>query len=309
MKNLGLKLFSLAVAVMLFAFVNSDANTTVTEYLAPVELRNLPRDKILVAPLGRQVRVTVKGPTALVSRLATTPPAIKVSLPDDLGMRISASLSAESLSLPPYVQVQKIDPQEVDFTFDNLVAKQVNVRVPRIGNVADRLSLDKLDVEPSHVTISGPESELKGITEVDTYPLDLRDIEHDFSRDLALRPHGALTEAAPSSVKVSVKISAVKGTRSFAPLRLEIRSMTGKKLVAAPDAVSVTVSGPVGALNELKAEQVVPFVRVRDTFARNQEFEVQVDLPVGFTTALVEPSRIVLSEVEDSSSSRSSGRR
>ncbi len=308
MRNLGLKLFSLAIAIILFAFVNSDANTTVTELLLPIELRNLPEDRILIAPLGRQARVTVRGPSSLVARLAGSPPPVKVSLPDDVGLRFSATLREDSLSLPSYVQVQKIEPQEIEFTFDRLVTKEVQVNVPRIGNVPEPNSLESFSVAPAKVYLKGPESELAKVGEVDTYPLDLRDIEKDVNRELALRPQGVLTEATPSSVKVSAKVSAIKQTKSFEKFPVEIRSTESGRYSASPETVYVEVVGSPLALKNLAPEKIVPFVRVKLSKGEKGTYPVQIDLPDGLAVSKVEPAEVQVSEGEEAVLARQKGK-
>ena len=89
-KNLGLKLISLVFAIILAYFVNSEGNTSIVGFVVPVEFQNVPSDKVLLRPSHRQVEVTIKGPSFVISKVAAEPRVFKVRLPIGVGNSFSA---------------------------------------------------------------------------------------------------------------------------------------------------------------------------------------------------------------------------
>jgi YbbR domain-containing protein len=291
-KDLGLKCFSLLVAILLSYFVNSEGNTTVVGFIVPVEIKNIPKNKLLIWPLNRQAQVTIRGPSFLVSGVASSPPAFEVEVPPDVESRFIAALKSSDLALPPAIEVMSIEPSELELTFDNLISKEFLVEVPRIGKLAENLELGELSIHPSKVVLRGPQTEVGKIERIETYPLDLRDLTTDESRELSLRIPGALSEPSVKQVRVEVRLNKVQKERLFHDLPVEIRLTSGAPVRVAPDLVDVEVSGPIDIVQKLRPEELNPFVRIRSGDSIGQQAEVLVDLPKGVVLVAVEPPRV-----------------
>jgi len=220
MKNFFLKLFSLLVAMLLFMFVRSESNTSTADLMLPIEISNIPSDTVIIAPKERSVRVTIKGPTSFVNRIVTSPPVLKFKLPPGISTRYVISLRKIAVPIPSYVQIQRIEPADLELTFDKIITKEVQVSVPMISGETTKIS--ELKIQPSKVTVRGPLSELRGVKKVETYPLDLREVTRDFERDLPLRAPGGtllgtLIEVSPSSVHVTTKAKAPELASTVSP--------------------------------------------------------------------------------------------
>lgn len=63
--RVGLKIFSLAVAVGLWFFVNVGQKPTERSFTVPLEFRNIPRDVMVEDPALSEIEVRVMGPPAL----------------------------------------------------------------------------------------------------------------------------------------------------------------------------------------------------------------------------------------------------
>ena len=193
MKNNLLRLFSVGMAIVLWYFVNSENNLSLVGFSAPIEVRDLPVDRVITSQTHRQAQVTVKGPAFLISKLSSSPPVVRIRLPKDVENRYLAPLPRSELELPPSVQIVSIEPAEVKITLDKLVKKTVPVVVPRIGTLGESFIVRDVEISPSEVELSGPEGEISSITSVETYPLDLRTAKEDFKRNLNIVfPHRIL---------------------------------------------------------------------------------------------------------------------
>jgi len=209
-ENLDLKLFSLLLAIVLAYVVNSERNTSVIGIVVPLEIQNVPTNKIMVWPAKREAQVTVKGPSFLVGPITSSPPVFKVHLPNDLKNRFVLSLKGSDLVLPPLVQVLSIEPSEMELLFDDLDTREVPVEVPRIGKLADSSMTAAIDVTPKMVTLSGPVSELREVRSVESYPVNLSEISGSTSMELALRLPGTLILASVKRVVAKIEVTGIE---------------------------------------------------------------------------------------------------
>lgn len=296
MRNFGLKLFSLGIALVLAYFVHSQGNTSVIGFVVPVEIVNLPEEKVIVWPRNQQAQVTVKGSSFLVSRIAASPPAFRVKVPDDVEGHFVAPLRGSELGLPEGVEILNIEPHELEITLDDLLQKEVPLEVPRLGRLDEHLKLAEFSVEPRTVVVRGPESDVAGIERVETPPVDLRSIKEDTVREVRIPRPGPLSDVSAEVARVAIGVTSIQQVRSFPQQPIEIRSAAHIAYSVEPQVVHVEVSGPKRVVKDLKDEEVVPFVRVREPLSSGP-VRVEVDVPPGCTAALVDPDKVSLTKV------------
>lgn len=292
MKNVSLKVFSVVAAVLLAHFVNSEGNSSVIGFFVPVEIKNMPKDKILVWPLTPQAQVSVKGPSFLVSNVAASPPTFKVKIPSDVQDQYVATLKRTDLALPPNVQVVSVDPGEIKFVFDTLVEKDLPVELTNLGALKSNLKVEEVILNPARVRVRGPESRIREMVNVQTEPIDLRNVSDSFSRDLALRPPAALVELAPSQIQLTFKVASVRSQKKFASLPVEIRSLSSEKYTLSPAVVNLEVAGPLEKIAALRQEEIIPFVRVPADTTGPVQLSVSTELPKEITIVQIDPAKV-----------------
>jgi YbbR domain-containing protein len=292
---MGLKAFSLLLAVVLAYAVNSERNASVVTIVVPIELKNLSSDKVVTRPAKRTVQVTIKGPSFILGSVASAPPPLKVMIPDQAEDRIPVTFNPSDLRLPPGVSVLGFEPGEMDFLIESMESREVKVEVPRIGHLPKHLVLDGLEVFPKSVVLKGPHSEIKSLRALETEPIDLREISETTSIDLAMRLPGTLTRASAERVGVRVLVSDVPIERTFKGRMVELRMPPGMNgLRPDPSEVSVTIAAPPTLVEEVNAADVIPFVRVRSTPVGREELSVEVEMPRGCRIVRVDPPKIAL---------------
>jgi YbbR domain-containing protein len=289
MNNIGLKLFSLMIGILLALFVGSESNSSVLSFFVPVEIRNTPKTKTIIAPQALQVQVSLRGPSFLISRIAASPPTFKVRLPDDIEDRFVATLSKSDLALPPDVQIVSVEPSELELRFDTQATSDLPVIIPKVGSVNDGWILESLIVRPDRVQASGPSRELGSLARLETETLDLRGINSSFSRELQLRAPGGLIQIDRPSVTVEVVVNPIMLPKRFDKLAVEVRTTAGENWIVSPDKVDLELSGTREALDMVKKEQIIPFVRPQSNL-NEQTAKVGVDLPAGLSLSVVNPS-------------------
>lgn len=294
-RNLGLKIFSIFVAIGLYAYVNSENNASISGTLVPIEIRNLAEGKVLVWQSATQARVTMRGPSFMILKVINSAMAFKINLPASSEARVVAKLQDGDLSLPQAVKLLSIDPPEVEFHFENLVKKEVPIRVPTIGRVDAELKIDEIKVVPDKILISGPESQLQDLKVVESAPLDLDNVKQSAERDLEIRLVSTKARTDAKSVKVKVVISSVELEKRLPKLPVEIRVPAGvKSPIIRPATVEVTVTGPSKLLTDLSAlaTRVTPYIRLGAS--RSKEAKIEVELPEGLHLVSVDPPTVAV---------------
>lgn len=292
MKNLYLRLFSLLVALLLALFVNSESNSSVLGFGVPVEIKNLPPNKTILLQSSTQVQVSIKGPSFLISRIVSAIPIFKISVPPDIKNHYVAALNINDLALPAYVQVLSMTPSEIELTLDDIIVTELPVIVPRIGSLQENLRLNELVISPPSVVVTGPKSELNDLKGIETYPIDLRDVQEDFEKIVNLRVPTRLSKLSQPQVHVSLKLGMLQSDEKFSDLPIEIRSTLNKHHDITPNMVQVTVSGPRELMVALKREQIIPYVRIGGNPLPGQEIQVFTELPKGISLLKIEPDKI-----------------
>ena len=300
MKNLGLKIFSLFLAIALNYYVNSENHIAVVGFTAPIKVSNIPNDKLLVYPRSPKIEVTVKGPSYLVSQVVTSNIMYELDLPLQVGNSHKTGLSKAALELPPSVEVISIQPTEIELSFDRRIEKDLPVIVPRYGNTPDNIKVVSMEVIPSTVKAVGPETEIKKIKAIETEPVDFRDTIASFEKKLEIRGPGDLISIQPTAVRYKVEIAGLLSSRVFGSTPIEIRAISGMTVAISDSTVSIEVEGAADLLGKLSKESFTPYVRVKDGVKASDKLKIEVEAPDGISLKSIVPDIVQVSSVAKS---------
>jgi len=292
--NLLLKLVSVLAAILLAYSVTSERNTSVLSFNVPIEIKNVPDDKVLVRPTRRMAQVTVRGPSFLVGPMVASPPPLKVVVPDDVGERLEVSLKTADLAVPSMIEVVGVEPSDMELVFEPVERKEFKIEVPRVGQLPKELTLSKVDVEPRMATVKGPRSELKQLRFIESEPIDLSDVSETQTVTLNLRNPGNQSTLITKTVSVRVAINEVPRQRTFEKRPVELRTSPNLSGISLdPTEVSVIVEGPPAVVAELDPGEIVPYVRVRESPPQEgRKADVRIDIPAGCSVAKIEPESV-----------------
>jgi len=171
--NLGLKLLSLALAFILW-LVYSGSRELTTAISVPVQYRNIPTDLEIGPNLVEEVRLIVRGPSPLLSRVAATPAPVILDLGHVRRPGLTTfSIQRSNVSLPSGVVLERAIPSQIQIRTETRVTKEVSV-IPVFENIPEGFHVASWSVSPSRLTLSGPKSRLDSIHSVRTDPIDLK---------------------------------------------------------------------------------------------------------------------------------------
>ncbi|MBC8591521.1 YbbR-like domain-containing protein [Wansuia hejianensis] len=174
--NLTPKIFALLIAVFLWSYVMSEVNPE-----RPTEYRNIPvtyqnmsalerQGLVIMDPKEAKVNVKVTGKKSDMDKFSSSGGVNNIVVQVDLsGYRegqfkvpVKVSLSDNSSN----IKIVSWEPQEILFTFDELITDEREVKVETTGELGNNFVLENIDVKPETVLISGPRRWVNEVSEV-----------------------------------------------------------------------------------------------------------------------------------------------
>lgn len=210
LENLGLKVLSVCLAVFLWAVVVGEQKVEVTMTI-PLEIKDVPRELVLVNEPPDSLEVRLRGPKTLVTTLAPREVTFE-GLPKSFveGENLIV-VRPESVRVPRGIQVVEATPRRIRVLLDAITVREVEVS-PRIeGTPAKGFVLKRVTSSPSRVRITGPKSELRQLTRIYTLPISLEGQAVSFSTRAMLEPAGRQVRALDDvPIIVGVEIGSKK---------------------------------------------------------------------------------------------------
>lgn len=303
--NLSLKIISVVVSLILFVILHSSSDQQRTIDVELYEKTPDDPNVVLLTPLPSRVRVTVKGPRALLDELTTNVDPVTVDL-SKAPARVS--LADLDYKLPTGVQRVQVVPTYIPLRWDTRITKRVPVEVTWTAP-PEGLAIKNLIVDPSSIGVTGPKSIIDVMQRLRTNGINLAHREvgsHTQSLfiDLSENPAIAGTQlSTDAEVKLSVdtveaRFELVPETKTRTFANLSVIALGGKGVTMRPLKVTVVVTCPPRRTDELTADAIVPkidLLSLGPDFAKKgpEEADVKVDAP-GCTDVDVSPPRVVV---------------
>lgn len=193
LENWVLKLISLAFAMVLWFFVMGESRMEVT-HVAPLEYNNLSEGLMIANEVPTSASIRISGPRALQVNLSPSDISLGIDLKGLSPGMTSFKRLEESLNIPSGLKITRISPSYVDVKLERIRDRDVPVRVVLAGEPAPGFLVKSFKAVPDKVTVSGAESELKGVSEVVTENIDLTNVQESFSQAVAISYIGNYTD-------------------------------------------------------------------------------------------------------------------
>lgn len=202
---------SLAFATLLwFQFAYSPDQIT-RIYNVPVEFRNLPPDWEIVEPLPSLRQVSITGSEQAFQLINPADLAISLDMSDPEPGWTELVISREHIELPPGLELNRIDPPELQIRARRLQRLELPVEVSTRGTLPDDLSLVEIRPDPDTVSVLAPEEMARIPDRIYTAPINLSRITETGTYRASLElPEGVrLPPDAVNEVGVSVRVAPV----------------------------------------------------------------------------------------------------
>lgn len=260
-RNPGYKLLSLAIAIVAWLYVQG-SQVVEAKVRARVVWPHLER-LLPVEPLPASVTLTVGGPRNATRRAQQGDVTIPVDLSGATAGEVTLDFSSLPIhGLPANVAVQKVDPQTIRFTLDEVSAKKVRITPKLLGDPANGFQVVSDDVKPPVVTIRGPRSVIERVSEVPTMPVDVSGISKDIEQRVDLDLPRTVDLVTDDTPRVSVDVEPTNAQREFDGVPVDVWRADGWRVD--PPTVKVVLEGPTTEVNAIDDQEVVVFVHLPD---------------------------------------------
>ncbi len=245
--NIGFKVLALGFAVGAWAWVQSEQ---VIEKRTRARVRYIwPETLTRVEEVNKTLVLTVRGPQGRVRNLPGSL-EVEVDLHEAEEGTIGVDFTERHVEgLPPGIEVVQISPPAIDVKLDKKMTRSVRVKPVHIGEPDVRVNLVSVEVEPTIVEIVGPQSLVRGISEVTTDIIDISGVLEDrvVEAPLALSAR-TVRPLLSEPVKVTIDVEDKVTERTFG----EVVIATPIGWSAEPAVVKVVLVGPAQEVSALR---------------------------------------------------------
>jgi YbbR domain-containing protein len=170
--NLGLKLISLGLAVGLWLAVSRDPVAEVAVEVA-IEFHNIPQNLEISSENIPRAQIRLRGPERVVHGLRPSDVYAEIELSGLKPGERTFDLTAKQIHEPSELEVVQVVPSQFHLTFDTRLTRQVPVQPRVAGTFAPGYVLERVEVDPAEITISGPKKHVEAVESAITDPLDV----------------------------------------------------------------------------------------------------------------------------------------
>lgn len=225
MKNLGLKVVSLLLAVVVWSMVSAPRGGRVVERAlsASVSLVGMSSDFVIITPttIPEKVSIRVRGRKpdldALTSR--TLEATVDLRWLQQSG-EATITLRPHVFNVPQEVEVVSIEPSQFRFRVEEMRQRAVSIRPALVGDVPEGHVVGEITVRPDRALVSGPASQILAMEEVGTERIIMTGRTATFVQNPAVVTDSPLVRVvSPLTAQVTVNVTNAIGPElPFPPL-------------------------------------------------------------------------------------------
>ena len=297
-RDLGLKVFAIALAVVLWRTVAGDPIAE-RGLRIPLQFENLPESMEILADVPETVEVRLRGSSAMLGRLEAGDVAAVIDLGSERSGRRLFSMTAGSVRAPLGVEVTQVIPSTVSLTLDVDGEPRMVPVVPVVeGRPAPGFTVGRIVAEPEMVEVFGPLSRLRRLSQAITEPLDVSNASVPIEETVTVGVADPILRIeTPRTARVTIEIVRAPVDRTLADVPVRVLNVaSGVSPTVTPLSVTVTVQGPPELMRELDRGVVGASVDVAGLEPGTHHLPVTVEPHRAFRVTRYEP-RVVQVEL------------
>jgi hypothetical protein len=213
-KNLGLKLLALVIAILIWFVVSAPRREEVRERIvtASISLVGLPPRLVITTDIPSTVAVRVRGRVSDLKALASQTLEASVDLSSIQAGEAEITLRAHSINVPETIEVVSIVPNKVRFKIEPVRLRAVSIRPFLVGNAPAGYFVGEATPDPDRALVSGPASQILKLTEVTTERIIMTGRTGTFVSNVAVVSDSPLVRVInPTTTQVTVPVLAEVG--------------------------------------------------------------------------------------------------
>ena len=293
-RDLGLKVFAIALAVLLWLTV---AGEPISErgLQIPLEFENLSDSVEILGDLPETVEVRLRGSSAVLRRLEAGEVAAIIDLGAERPGTRLFDMAAGRIRAPLGVEVTQVIPSTVTLTLEVEGAPRMVPVFPAVkGEPAPGFVVARIVADPATVAVVGPLSRLRQLTEAITEPIDVTNLAVPVEQVVTVGVEDPnLRLETPRAARVTVEIVRAPVERTLVEVPVRVRNVaSGVSVTVTPASVTVTVHGSPDQMRGLDNNAVGAFVDLAGLGVGTYNQSVTVEAHRAFEVTQVEPQTV-----------------
>ena len=204
-ENLGLKIASILLSIVLWFFVTSRGQSEMSIDV-PLEFKNIPFGLEMVNPSVKTVSLNIRGQERLIKNIRPSDVRAYIDLGKTKRGENICYITRDDIKLPYAITVISISPSSIKVLTEETLTKVVKVVPFIIGELGKGFYIKSVESSPQTVEIEGIRSEINKVPNIKTEPFDVTDLNEKTTQDLKLDLTGRNIRTKVNDVKVTIII-------------------------------------------------------------------------------------------------------
>ena len=294
-RHIGLKLLSVAIAVLLWMVVAGE-ETVERGLRVPLELQQVPPGLELLGEIPTTADVRVRGPSGTLSRVS---PGDIVAVLDLRGAREGERLfhlTPEQVRAPFGMEVVQVMPPTIAVAFDKTASRHVPIKPAIEGKPATGYIVVQSTADPPTVEVVGPESAIRRVTEALTDQVSIAGSSRPVQETVTV---GTLDPAVrvktQRTARVTVQIVPAPLEQTVRDRPVHLRNLAANLMATViPSEVDVTLRGSREALTRIQPDDATAFVDLAGLGAGEYTLTVHAESSRDAGVTRIEPAAIAV---------------
>ncbi len=292
-RHLGLKVLSVAIAVLLWLTVSGE-QIVERSLRIPLELENIPPNLELVDIPPPTVDVRVRGASGLLSHLAAGDIVAVLDMAYVRPGRRLFALTPDRVRGPSGVEVGQVSPSTISLEFERSATRSVRVVPPVEGQPASGYEVEAITSQPESAEVVGPETLLRQLNRVITEPVSVAGATQSIRETVTMGVAApGLRLKVPGKATVTVAVRPMPLERTLRDVSVSLLNKPARgSAQATPASVTVDVKGPKELIAGLTSAALNASVDLAGFRPGRYNLQVRVAPPEHVDVVRVEPATV-----------------
>jgi len=220
MRNIGIKILSLFIAIIIWVGVASEKRTQGEIILAvPIEVKNIPSNVELVSFSPSIVNIRLKGPLSAIKSMTPSDVSIVIDVGENIPeldkikeiSTFNIKLEITMIKTLPSVKVEDILPPTIEIKLERKIKKRLKILKTDISiKPKENYKIESIQLEPEHITVEGPISVMQGRNTIKAEPIIEINIVQSFERYINIKKFNSRVSFINDDNKVLLKVKVKK---------------------------------------------------------------------------------------------------
>ncbi len=282
-KNIGKKLFAIAIAILIWLFVSLESSVE-KNIAVDINYASLPLGLVITNEPPEELNLVVRGTRSQLSSFSPQSIIFTVDLAHVTSGVSKFNISPDQIRPPRGIRVTGISPAELTVDVDELIREKIRVE-PIIGAPETGYEIvGKPEVVPTMATVSGPKSIVSGMKYIPTDTISTTEETSKFTIEVPLRPPSRLVKlVGDKTARVTIDIAEKTLEKEFKGL--DIKFVNFENLNFEPRGLlkaEVAFEGPYSLIKNLNSSDIEVYVdvgKLKEADKKSQELNVSVSYP------------------------------